>query len=52
MSLSVNVDNKKKDILVLVEGPKQVLDNTTKAAVAKYPINFTELGKKFVLNLH
>ena len=29
MSSSVHVDNKKKDILILDEGPKQVLDDTT-----------------------
>ena len=32
MSSSVHVDNKKKDILILDEGPKQVLDDTTLTA--------------------
>ena len=52
MNLSVHVDNKKKDILVLGEGPTQGLDNTTITAEVKYPINFTESGIKFVLSLH
>ena len=42
----------KKDILVLGEGPEQGLDDTTITAEAKYPINFKESGKIFVLNLH
>ena len=36
-----HVDNKGKDILILGEGPTQVLDDTLLTAVAKYPINFT-----------
>ena len=32
---------KKKDILVLVEGPTQALDDTTVTAEAKYTISFT-----------
>ena len=32
VSSSVYVDNKKKDILILDEGPKQVLDDTTLTA--------------------
>ena len=43
------VDNK-KNILFLGEGPAQ--GNTTITAEAKYPINFTESGKRFVLSLH
>ena len=42
MSLSVHVDNKGKDILVLGKGPTQGLDGTTFTAEAKYPINFTQ----------
>ena len=52
MSLSVHIDNKNKDILILGEGPTQGLDDTTLTAEAKYPINFTESGKVFLLNLH
>ena len=52
MSSSVHVDNKKKDILILDEGPTQELDNTTLIAEKKYSINFTEYNKKFCLCLH
>ena len=51
MSSSVHVNNKNKDILILGEGPTQGLDDTT-AAEAKYPINFTQSGKRFVLSVH
>ena len=36
---SVHIDNKNKDI---------TLDDTTLTAEAKYPINFTQSGKRFV----
>ena len=52
MSSFVHVDNKKKDILVLGEGPTQGLDDTTLTTEAKYRINFTQSGKKILLNLH
>ena len=52
MSSSVHVDNKGKDILILGEGPAQGLDDTTLTAEAKYPIDFTKSGKRFVLSLH
>ena len=52
MSLGVHVDNKGKDILILGEGPTQVLDDTTLTTEAKYPINFTQSGKRFLLSLH
>ena len=52
MSSSVHVDNKGKNILILGEGPTQGLDDTTLTAEAKYPINFTQSGKRFVLSLH
>ena len=51
MSSSVHVNNKNKDILILGEGPTQGLDDAT-AAEAKYPINFTQSGKRFVLSVH
>ena len=41
----------KKDILILGEGPKQGLDDTALAAEAKYPMNFTQLRKRFALSL-
>ena len=49
---SVHVDNKVKDILVLGEGSTQGLDDTTLTAETKYPINFTQSGKRFVLSIH
>ena len=48
----VLVDNKGKDILILVEGLTQGLDDATLTAEAKYPINLTQSGKRFVLSLH
>ena len=39
-------------ILILCERPIQGLDNTTLTAEAKYPINFTQPNKRFVLSLH
>ena len=52
MSSSVHVDNKGRDILVLGEVPTQGLDDMTLPAEAKYPINFKQSGKIFVLSLH
>ena len=52
MSSSVQVDNKKKDTLVLAECPKQELDDLTLTVEKKYSINFTEHNKKFCLSLH
>ena len=48
----VHADHKKKKILVLAECPTQGLVDTTITAEAKYPINFTQSGNKFVLSLH
>ena len=42
MSSSEHVDNKKKDILILGDGPTQGLDGTTLTAETMYSINFTE----------
>ena len=47
----MHVCNKVEDILILVEGPRQELDDTILTAEAKYPINFTQYGKRFVLSL-
>ena len=52
MSSCAHIDNRKKDILILGEGPTQGLDDTTLTAEAKYPINFTQSRKRFVLSLH
>ena len=44
----MHIDNKKKDILILDEGLTQGLHNTKLTAEAKYPINVTQLRKRFV----
>ena len=49
MNSSVHVDNKKKDVLMLIEGPTQGLNGTTLTAEKKYLIKFTENNKKFCL---
>ena len=51
-SYGKNVDNKEKYILIPGEGLRQGLDDTTLTAEAKYPINFTQSEKRFVLSLH
>ena len=51
MSSSVHVD-KKNNILVLGEGLAQELDDTTVTLETKYPVNFTQSGKRFVLSLY
>ena len=52
MGSSVHDDNKKKNILILGEGPTQGLDGTTLSAEKKYSINFTVSTRKFCLSLH
>ena len=52
MSSSAHIDDKNKDVLILGDGPTQGLDDTTLTAQAKYPINFTQPRKRFVLSLH
>ena len=41
----------KKDIFVLDEGPTQGFHDATVTAEAKYPINFSRSGRRFVLSL-
>ena len=52
MKSFIYIDNKRKDILILGEGPTQVLDDTTLTAEAKYRFNFTQLNRKFCVTLH
>ena len=52
ISSSVHIDNKRKDILIFGEGPTQGLDDITLTTEAKYPINFTQPNKRFVVSLH
>ena len=47
----MHVDNKNKNILILVEGPTQGLDDNKSTAEAKYPIDFKQLRERFVLSL-
>ena len=49
---SVHIDGRNKNILILGERPAQGLDHATITAEVKYPINFTESTKRFVLSLH
>ena len=51
MSSSAHIDNKKKDILVLVKGPTQGLEHTL-TAEKMYLISFTVTKKKYCLSLH
>ena len=51
MSSSVHVDNKKKDILILVKGPTQGLKYTLTAGKT-FSISFTVAKSKFCLSLH
>ena len=52
MNSSMHVNDKKKDILILGEGPMQRLDDTTSLTAEKsYSINFSENNKKFYLEL-
>ena len=41
-----------REKFILGEGQTQGLDDTTLTAEAKYPINFAQSGKKFVLSQH
>ena len=52
MTSSVHVDNKGKYMLILGAWLAQGEDDITLTAEAKYPISFTQSGKRFVLSLH
>ena len=48
-----HIDNKKKkDVLILGEDQAQELHDSTWTREAKYPINFTQPIKRFLLSLH
>ena len=51
MSLSPNINNKKKDILILSKGPVQGLEHTL-TAQKLYSIEVTKNNTKFCLSLH
>ena len=48
----MQIDGRIKNILIFGEGQTQGLEDATITAEAKYPINFRESGKRFVLSLH
>ena len=48
MGSSVHVDNKKKDILILGEGPTQELDDTTLTAEKNIQLILLEIITNFV----
>ena len=48
----MNIDNKKKYILVLGEVPAQGLDDTITKAEARYFIDFSKSKRFFWLHLH
>ena len=52
MSLSVHVDNKGKDILILGKGPTQGLGEHSLTAEKMYSVNFTDNRDKYSLHLH
>ena len=53
MNSSVNIDNKKKDIFILGEGPTRRLDDSsTLTAEAQYSIDFSRSNRMFCLTLH
>ena len=52
ISLSIHIDNKEKDILILGLGPTQGLGENSLTAEKIYFINFTVTKKKFCLSLH
>ena len=51
MSSSTKIDNRKKDISVLENGPTQGLEHTL-SAEKLYSINFTVTKKEFCFSLH
>ena len=48
----MHIDGRNKNILVFGEGLTKGLDNVAIRAEAKYPIPFTESGKRFELSRH
>ena len=48
----MHVDNKGKYILIFSEEPTQGLDDTTLTAETKYPINFTQSNRRFILSIN
>ena len=51
MSSTTQIDNRKKEILILGKGPTQGLEHTL-SVEKMYSINFTKENTKFCLSLH
>ena len=51
MSFSTEIDNTKKDILILAKGPAKGIEHTL-SAEKMHSINFTVTGHKLCLSLH
>ena len=49
MSSAVHINSQKKDILILVKGRAQGLDDTELAAEAQYSVNFSRSNRKICL---
>ena len=49
---SSHIDNKKKNFLVLGEGPTQGINDSTGSAEKKFSINFSKANTKSCLSLH
>ena len=47
MSSSTKIDNRKKDALILGDGPAEGLEHALIAKKKMYSINFTEIKKEF-----
>ena len=52
MSSTVHIDDKNENILILGEVATHGLDYTTLTAEEKYPINFIQPRKRFILSLN
>ena len=52
MSLSLHLDNKKKDILILGKGSTQGLNDAVLTGEAQYSINISRSNREFCLSLY
>ena len=52
MSVSVHVDNQRKDIFILGDGPTQGLGEHSLTTEKMYPVDFTEIKEKYCISLH
>ena len=52
MTSSLNINNRKKDILIRGKGSADDIDHVMLTVEKEHPRNFTELQKKLFLTLH